>query len=71
MMTTLAGRRDLEWVAAVHYPYATLYAVAVIHGNEDSPSKIELYSRDDCRCKPTVLSDNGFGRLRVVSFGNF
>lgn len=68
-MTILDTKEDLEWLSEVHCKIANSYKIAIIHGNEDCPERIELYSKDRYSCKPTILVRNEEGSYVVVSWG--
>ena len=58
-MTYLGTKEDLAWLEEVHgIPYATAFSGAILFGNEDAPSRVELYARDDYRCTPQVWVTN-------------
>jgi hypothetical protein len=69
MTTFLESKEDLKWLSDVHYKAAILYACAILHGNEDAPSKVELFARNHFKCKPTILEANDSGNLVVTSYG--
>ena len=60
---------DLAWLAKVHCPIAKGYPYAVLYGNEDSPSKVELFVKNNITCVPTILEQNESGKLCVTSWG--
>jgi hypothetical protein len=61
---------DLKWLQDVHkIPNATDYKAALIYGNEDSPSKVELYARDHYQCPPAVFEPNQDGDLVCTQVG--
>ena len=40
----LSSQQDMKWLREVHLPKLPReYETAVVHGNEDSPSKIEVF----------------------------
>lgn len=44
--TFLTGREDMKWLRDVHLPrLGKSYKSAVIYGNEDWPTRIEVYKR--------------------------
>ena len=44
MIAFLNSPEDMKWLRDVHIPdLPSEYEAAVVHGNEDSPSKIEAY----------------------------
>lgn len=57
-MKFLDTKEDFEWLQEVHKISTRGFVVAVLHGNEDCPSKIELYEENDMECKPTVYIYN-------------
>lgn len=70
MATPLNTYDDLLWLEDVHkIGMATQYAVAVIHGNEDSPTKVELFARNHYKCRPTVYTADETGVLRLTQLG--
>lgn len=64
--TILETAEDMAWLAEVHAPIAAGYPMAVLHGNEDSPDRVELYARDHHEYRPTVLEPDATGALVVV-----
>ena len=68
-MTMLDTKEDLKWLSEVHCKIANKYKIAVIHGNEDYPESIELYSKDDYSFQPTILVRDEEGRYVVVAWG--
>lgn len=58
IQTLLSSPADLSWLETTHKVPATQYAVAVIHGNEDSPYRVELFAQDDYRCRPVIFEFN-------------
>lgn len=68
-MTYLDTPEDMKWLKEVHTKLAAAYDRAILYGNEDSPSRVELYARDHFKCKPTVLEPDEKGVLRVKSWG--
>lgn len=65
----LEEQEDMDWLAEVHCKIAKGYACAILHGNEDSPSRVELYARNHYKCPPTVLEPDDDGNLVVKSWG--
>ena len=53
-MTIIQSKEDREWLKDVHGVKGR-FAVAVLYGNEDRPTKIELYAKDDYRTTPRVF----------------
>jgi len=51
---TYIPSEDMKWLADVHIKGADMFACAIIYGNKDCPTRIELYKVDDYRCKPVV-----------------
>lgn len=55
---------SLQWLADVHKIIAARGCVVIIHGNEDSPDRVEVYPTDSIHATPVVytpLADgNGF-----------
>jgi len=68
-MTSLDTKEDMEWLASTHCKTARAYKLAILHGNEDSPDKIELFAKNDYRCKPTVFVRGDEGDYILKSFG--
>ena len=61
---------DLAWLAEVHCPIARGYPYAILYGNEDSPTKVELFADNRITCVPTVLEmDQKDRKLKVTSWG--
>lgn len=54
----LGDIESLKWLAEVHNVAAEGYRAAILYGNEDCPDAVELYAKDDYRCKPTVYVYN-------------
>jgi len=75
-MTLLETKEDMEWLAEIVSDrggpgnIVKKYPCAIIHGNEDSPTKIELYAENHHKCKPTVLLPDEDGIFRVNTWGN-
>ena len=69
-MTFLRTPADLRWLREVHVKgRATGFRYAVLHGTEDSPTRVELYRRNHHQCRPTVLEPDAGGELRVTQQG--
>jgi len=68
-MPILTEPEDLKWLNETHNVSTYGYKVAVLHGNEDYPTKVELFAKDHFRCKPTVYEPDEDGTLRLVKFG--
>ena len=51
----LKSRSDLAWLHDVHGVDIKGVKLAVIHGNEDSPERVELFERDHYQCVPVVV----------------
>lgn len=70
-MTFLNTKEDLDWLQEVHKMpvQAGGYVCAILYGNEDAPSKVELFVRDHYKCKPTVYESDDTGTLRLKEFG--
>lgn len=66
--TFIETAQDMAWLVEVHGAPSG-YAVAVLHGNEDAPDKVELYARNHYECVPTVMVPDADGTLHVVSTG--
>jgi hypothetical protein len=66
-MTWLETPEDMAWLAEVHTPLAALYPYAILHGNEDCPTMVELYARNHHKCKPTVLAMDDAGDLQIIT----
>ena len=63
----ISGKEDMGWLADVHVPAARKFGSAMIYGNEDAPSKIELYrsERPEYTDLPVVyLHDENTGLMR-------
>jgi hypothetical protein len=69
MRQTFLEGDDMQWLSEVHYRPAIRYACAILVGNEDAPSELLLYARNNVRTKPTILRPNASGSLRVISWG--
>lgn len=54
MNLTILSRKDFPWLREVHGIPTKGTVVAVLYGNEDSPDKVLLYSRNHIDCLPTV-----------------
>lgn len=68
-MSFLETPEDMAWLAEVHTPLAKGHACAIIHGNEDAPSKVELFARNHYQCVPTVLEPDADYNLKVTQTG--
>ncbi len=68
-MTVLYTKEDMEWLANVHFKAARAYKLAILHGNEDSPAKVELFRRNHYKCKPTVVEPKN-GKLVIITLGD-
>lgn len=53
-MTPLETPDDLKWLSDVHGIPTEGAAIAIIHGNEDSPTKVEVYAENHIDCVPVV-----------------
>lgn len=69
METFLETPGDMEWLAEVHWPLAWRYKKAILYGNEDCPTRIELFAVDRFGCRPTVLEPDKNGKLVVIQWG--
>lgn len=58
-MTALERQDDLKWLSDVHGIPTEGAAIAIIHGNEDSPNKVEVYAENDVNCVPDVYVLSG------------
>lgn len=67
--TILETVEDFEWLKDVHGIAVGDYACAILHGNEDSPNKIELYAVDNYKCRPTVYEPDANGKMVLKSYG--
>ncbi len=49
MASFISGKSDMRWLKQVHLPKISLkkFKSAMIYGNEDCPSKVELYRSAD------------------------
>lgn len=61
---------DIDWAFAVHIPswqgtgLHTNTVCMILHGNEDSPTKLELFSVNHYKAKPVVfIQDSETGNL--------
>lgn len=45
----ISGKEDMRWLKTTHLPKLSLkkFKSAVIHGNEDCPTKVEVYRSSD------------------------
>lgn len=59
---------DMLWLSQVHNAPKG-YACAILYGNEDSPTKIELFARNDYKCLPTVLTPDDIGEMVIAKYG--
>ncbi len=68
-MTLLSSKEDFEWLGDVHLKGIDLskIKVAILHGNEDCPEKVELFKRNHYKCRPIIFSMGEDGTLRQVS----
>lgn len=67
-MVLLNAPEDMKWLRDVHLPdLPTEYEAAVVHGNEDSPSQIEVYLNPNPTIheKPMVFVADGDGVLKL------
>jgi hypothetical protein len=53
--TFLRGEKDFKWLKDVHGVDASEYAVVGIVGNEDCPTRFNLYKEDSVHCEPVVI----------------
>lgn len=60
---------DRKWLKEVHGIDSAGYAKAILTGNEDSPTKVELYARDHYQCPPKTYEPNDEGVLVVTQEG--
>lgn len=62
---------DLDWLQTVHNisVRSAGYTCAILYGNEDSPSKVELFAKNHYKSKPTVYEADENGILRLKEFG--
>lgn len=68
MIAFLNTPEDMKWLREVHVPkLPSKYESAVIHGNEDSPSKIEFFTslNPEVNEKPTVFVPSLNGGFEV------
>lgn len=68
VMVFLNSSEDMKWLRDVHIPgLPPEYEAAVVHGNEDSPSKIEVYQNANptIREKPMVFVADLDGVLKL------
>jgi hypothetical protein len=70
MIGNITSLEDMKWLADVHkidiyHPKTHARAILVIiYGNEDCPSKVELFSRDYYKAKPfRVYVSDSDGKL--------
>ncbi len=69
MAQFLESAEDLEWLHEVHGVSVQGYACAILHGNEDSPERVEVFARNHYRCKPTIWEADDEEVLRLMSWG--
>lgn len=68
--TQITTLEDIKWMLDVHFPHIMnhftfpQFVVAQLHGNEDSPEKIELFAQDHYRCKPWVYLPDENGKMK-------
>lgn len=69
----LSGQDDMYWLRDTHHvdiytPSARRAEVAVIHGNEDCPEKVELFTSNHVKAKPfrVYVLDEDTGVLEIV-----
>lgn len=63
--TLLETPDDLQWLRDTHLASIDPlppFVIAILHGNEDCPQRIDLYAINDFRCTPTeyALTDAGY-----------
>jgi hypothetical protein len=64
--TFLETAEDLAWLTEVHSVTTGGLACAILHGNEDSPSKVETFARNHMDCVPSVwIQDRESGKLAL------
>lgn len=68
-MIFLETPEDMKWLAETHCAIAANYVCAILYGNADSPSKVELFSVNHYQYKSTILIPNKDGRLYVKQWG--
>ena len=52
-MGFITGKEDMRWLKSTHLPKLSLkkFKSAMIHGNEDCPSRVEVYRSSDPSAK--------------------
>ncbi len=66
----LETTQDLKWLQEVHkIPTALEYRFAILYGNEDAPTMVQLFAKNHYQCQPTVYSSNTEGNLVLVTHG--
>ena len=55
-ITTLRTHEDLVWLADTHGIPIVGVKLALLYGNESSPKKIETFTEDHYKCKPTTYT---------------
>ena len=58
----------MEWLRETH-KVSPGYKVAILHGNKDHPTMVELFARDSFSCKATFMAPDQYGNLVVVKQG--
>lgn len=60
MQSFLESPEDLQWLQDVHsfVKDGLPIACAILYGNEDHPSEIHVYSRNDYQCQSRVWTYN-------------
>ncbi len=66
--TFLESAEDMAWLTE-QYPEAAGHVCAILHGNEDSPRRVELYRRNHYQCVPTVLEPDSDGNMVLIQHG--
>jgi hypothetical protein len=67
---SLESPDDLAWVKEVHGPDTTGAAIVLLYGNEDCPTKVEVYAENDVGCTPVVwIQDRENPRGQMVRKG--
>lgn len=70
-MTELTTLDDRQWLLQVHLKHVRPqimtydFVCATLHGNEDSPRRVELFKKDHYRCIPWVYVPNDDGLLML------
>jgi hypothetical protein len=55
-MTNLFPGEDFDWLKEVHEIDTDGYALATLYGNEDAPTRVELFKANHYLCEPIVVN---------------